>query len=292
MSVRGRGVLRAQAHSFKKAWRRVLSNGLLEQIMVSLAACCVNSSDSSDSRVGGARAAGHYLRLQSAPPDEIVTSSCSGRTNDHGGDNDTVSEQPHVNGQSADNTIVLKVSILGDPETGKTSFMAKYVCSDQLRPESVETMGVATVEKVLHVQNTDITFSIWDLGGHWQCDSMLPMMCRDAAAILIMFDLTRRSTLNSVKDWFVQARECNKAAIAVIVGTKYDHFVELPQDIQRAIIQQARVSARAMGASLFFSSVTHNINVHKVFKVIVAKLFDLPCTIPTNLNFGEPIVDY
>ena len=47
-----------------------------------------------------------------------------------------------------------------------------------------------------------------------------------------------------------------------------------------------------MEASLFFSSVTHNINVHKIFKVIVAKVFDLPCNISRNLNPGEPIIDF
>ncbi|KAI5056837.1 hypothetical protein GOP47_0028655 [Adiantum capillus-veneris] len=191
-------------------------------------------------------------------------------------------------------TVLLKISILGDSNTGKTSFMAKYVCPEaELSQELVDTMGVATEEKVVHVKSgTHIAFHIWDLGGHWQCGSMVPLVCRDAVAILIMFDLTRRSTLNSVMDWFMQARECNKAAMTVMIGTKYDHFVELPHNIQLAVIQQARVCAKAMGAALFFSSVTHNINVHKVFKVIVAKLFDLPCPVPVNLNAGEPLVDY
>ncbi|KAH7353030.1 hypothetical protein KP509_19G076000 [Ceratopteris richardii] len=195
---------------------------------------------------------------------------------------------------NSDATILLKVSIVGDSGTGKTSFMAKYICPESTsNPEFVETVGVSTEEKVVHVKSgIHIAFNIWDLGGHWQCGSMIPLVCRDAAVILIMFDLTRRSTLNSVMNWFAQAREYNKAAMTVMVGTKYDHFVELPYNIQLAIIQQARVHARAMGAPLFFSSVTHNINVHKVFKVIVAKLFDLPCSVPINLNFGEPLVDY
>ncbi|MCO5614978.1 hypothetical protein L7F22_069264 [Adiantum nelumboides] len=191
-------------------------------------------------------------------------------------------------------TVLLKVSIIGDSNTGKTSFMAKYVRpEEELSQEAVDTVGVVTEEKVVHTKSgTRIAFNIWDLAGHWQCGSMVPLVCRDAVAILIMFDLTRRSTLNSVMDWFTQARECNKAAMTVIVGTKYDDFVELPQNIQLVVIQQARVYAKAMGAALFFSSVRHNINVHKVFKVIVAKLFDLPCPIPLNLNLGEPLVDY
>lgn len=38
---------------------------------------------------------------------------------------------------------------------------------------------------------------------------MLPLVCNDAIAILFMFDLTRKSTLNSVKEWFRQSRGFN-----------------------------------------------------------------------------------
>lgn len=40
--------------------------------------------------------------------------------------------------------------------------------------------------------------------------SMLPLVSNDAVAILFMFDLTRKSTLNSVKEWYRQARGFNK----------------------------------------------------------------------------------
>lgn len=55
---------------------------------------------------------------------------------------------------------------------------------------------------------------------------------------------------------------------------------------------QARAYARAMKATLFFSSSTHNINVNKIFKFITAKLFNLPWTVERNLTVGEPIIDF
>ena len=42
---------------------------------------------------------------------------------------------------------------------------------------------------------------------------MLPLVCNDAVAILFMFDLSRKSTLNSVKEWYRQARGFNKACL-------------------------------------------------------------------------------
>lgn len=55
---------------------------------------------------------------------------------------------------------------------------------------------------------------------------------------------------------------------------------------------QARAYAKVMKATLFFSSATHNINVNKIFKFIMAKLFNLPWTVERNLTAGEPIIDF
>ncbi|KAK2984830.1 hypothetical protein RJ640_004655 [Escallonia rubra] len=83
-----------------------------------------------------------------------------------------------------------------------------------------------------------------------------------------------------------------QTAIPILIGTKFDDFVRLPPDLQWTIVSQARVYARAMNATLFFSSATHNINVNKIFKFITAKLFNLPWTVERNLTIGEPIIDF
>jgi GTP-binding protein of the ras superfamily involved in termination of M-phase len=49
---------------------------------------------------------------------------------------------------------------------------------------------------------------------------MLPLVSNDASAILFMFDLTRKTTLNSVKEWYRQARGFNKASRVDLLETK------------------------------------------------------------------------
>ncbi|KAI5076236.1 hypothetical protein GOP47_0008301 [Adiantum capillus-veneris] len=186
------------------------------------------------------------------------------------------------------NTVLVKVAIIGDSRTGKTSFMARYG-GVELKKDAKD---IALLRKLCKLQHVNIALHIWDLGGQWQYSAKMPMVCKDAATIFIMFDLTRRSTLQSVKKWYLCARESNKVALIVLIGTKYDGFVQLSKEFQLAIIEEARIHSKKMKAPLFFSSVTYNINVHKVFKVVVAKLFDLPCRITQNSNFGEPIVSY
>lgn len=121
---------------------------------------------------------------------------------------------------------------------------------------------------------------------------MLPLVCNDAVAILFMFDLSRKSTLNSIKEWYRQARGFNKTAIPFLIGTKYDHFSSLPREEQEEITKQARKFAKAMRAPLIFCSTSHSINVQKIFKIVLAKAFDLKCTIPEIKEAGAPILEY
>ncbi|KAI9869819.1 MAG: hypothetical protein M1830_005059, partial [Pleopsidium flavum] len=172
------------------------------------------------------------------------------------------------------NSVVIKVGMVGDAQIGKTSLMVKYV-EGSWDEDYIQTLGVNFMEKTISIRNTEITFSIWDLGGQREFVNMLPLVCNDAVAILFMFDLTRKSTLNSIKEWYRQGRGFNKTAIPFLVGTKYDHFVNFPREDQEEISNQARRFAKAMRASLIFSSTSHSINVQKIFKIVLSKAFDL-----------------
>lgn len=119
---------------------------------------------------------------------------------------------------------------------------------------------------------------------------MLPLVCNDAVAILFMFDLSRKSTLNSIKEWYRQVRgfnkvskavvcatafadleACSQTAIPFLVGTKYDHFSTFSRDEQEEITRQSRRFARAMKAPLIYCSTSHSINVQKVRESAVVR---------------------
>ncbi|BFZ64373.1 Ras GTPase tem1 [Saitoella coloradoensis] len=160
-------------------------------------------------------------------------------------------------------SVVIKVGMVGDAQIGKTSLMVKYV-ENSFDEDYIQTLGVNFMEKTISIRATEITFSIWDLGGQREFVNMLPLVCNDAVALLFLFDLTRKSTLNSVKEWYRQARGFNKGAIPFLVGTKYDTFAAFGREEQEEVTRQARRFARAMKASLIFCSTASSINVQKV----------------------------
>ncbi|XP_028111437.1 septum-promoting GTP-binding protein 1-like [Camellia sinensis] len=194
-------------------------------------------------------------------------------------------------GRDSGDLVALKICLLGDCRIGKTSFLTKYVGRER-EEQGFQMTGLNRMDKTLCVRGARIAYSIWEVGGDETCQNHVPIACKDSVAILFMFDLTSRCTLNSVIGWYQKARKWNKTAVPVLIGTKFDEFVQLPIDLQWAIASQARAYAKAMNATLFFSSATYNINVNKVFKFITAKLFNLPWSLQRNLTIGEPMIDF
>lgn len=135
-------------------------------------------------------------------------------------------------------SVVIKVGMVGDSQIGKTSLMVKYV-EGSFDEDYIQTLGawpptlcgcltdpwshkgVNFMEKTITVRRTTITFSIWDLGGQREFVNMLPLVCNDAVAILFMFDLSRKSTLNSVKEWYRQARGFNKVCLSNVLEKQF-----------------------------------------------------------------------
>eukprot|EP01099_Mayorella_cantabrigiensis_P000165 TRINITY_DN1070_c0_g1_i1.p1 TRINITY_DN1070_c0_g1~~TRINITY_DN1070_c0_g1_i1.p1 ORF type:complete len:208 (+),score=44.08 TRINITY_DN1070_c0_g1_i1:70-693(+) len=206
------------------------------------------------------------------------------------GDEEFTSSGSLAEGQNS-SSVVVKVGMVGDSQIGKTSLMVRYV-EGTFDEDYIQTLGINFMEKTISIRGTQITFSIWDLGGQREFINMLPMVCGDAVAILFMFDLTRTPTMNSIKEWFRQARGFNKSAIPFLIGTKYDLFANLPAEEKETITAQARKIAKAMKAPLLFCSTSHSINVQKIFKIVLSKVFDLSCNIPQVETVGEAIVQY
>jgi len=203
-------------------------------------------------------------------------------------------EQSYAGTQKQDGKkgqVVLKVGMVGDAQIGKTSLMVKYV-EGTFDEDYIQTLGVNFMEKSVSIRGTEITFSIWDLGGQREFVNMLPLVCNEAVVILFMFDLSRKSTLNSVKEWYRQARGFNKNAIPFLIGTKYDCFMNFSKEEQEEITKQARKFAKAMKAPLIFCSASLAINVQKIFKIVLSKAFDLNCTIDPITQIGEPILEF
>ncbi|KAL5865162.1 hypothetical protein ACOSQ3_002676 [Xanthoceras sorbifolium] len=228
-----------------------------------------------------------------SPPSVVVESSATAAAAASLGNLTSVCVcHDHCIDSDRSNLVALKISLLGDCNIGKTSFLEKYVGNEKEQGSTELKEGLNLIDKTLLVGGARISYSIWEVSGDAKSHNHLPIACHDSIAICIMFDLTSRCTLNSVVRWYQQAKRLNPTAIPILIGNKFDDFIQLPIDMQWTIASQARAYAKAFNAALFFSSATYNINVNKIFKFITAKLFDIPWSLERNITIGEPIIDF
>lgn len=184
------------------------------------------------------------------------------------------------------NQVDLQIGLVGDAQVGKTSLMVKYV-QNIFDEEYTQTLGVNFLKRKVKLHSTDIVFSLMDLGGQKEFINMLPIAAVGSSVIVFLFDLTRPETLNSIKDWYRQVKGLNDIAIPILVGTKYDLLINLSAEYQEQISTAAIDYANVMDAPLIFCSTAESINVQKIFKIALAKIFNLTLVVPEIRDIGD-----
>jgi len=195
------------------------------------------------------------------------------------------------NTQARKKDVVVKVGLIGDVETGKTSLMVKYV-EDIFDQDYIETLGVNFMEKTISLKNVNVTFSLWDLGGQREYKELIPLVCSEARVLLFVFDLTKKSSLVAIKQWYKNAKNENKHAIPFLIGAKYDLYDKLEILAKEDITKHARKFAKAMKAPLIYCSASKAINVKKIFQIIISKVFNVEPRVREVKNIDSPIVEF
>src|SRR3990167_672484 len=94
----------------------------------------------------------------------------------------------------------LKIVLLGDSGVGKTTMISSYISNT---PEKFTnpTVGSMFFSKTLKVGPKLHSLQIWDTAGQERFKSMTQMHFQDAQGVLLVMDLTDKSTLYGLKDW-------------------------------------------------------------------------------------------
>ncbi|KAH3683710.1 hypothetical protein WICPIJ_005329 [Wickerhamomyces pijperi] len=157
-----------------------------------------------------------------------------------------------------------------------------------------KTTGVNYMDKSYNLATTDIIeFSIYDLGGDPEYQNMLPLAVSDSLAICYCFDLTKKESLVNVERWWKLTKIANENPdiVPVLIGTKYDLFVEKSLEYQEEMYIDSLKYAKALGSPIIFTSAAKSVNIQKILKVVTGLAFDLKnIDLPQFSRFGEPIL--
>ncbi len=160
----------------------------------------------------------------------------------------------------------LKIIIIGEPAVGKTSLVKKFI-SGQFSKDYRSSIGTNIFAKKIKLESDiDTSLQLWDIAGQERWTNMRHLYYAGAKGVIIVGDLTRRSTFDQIERFWVPDvnKYCNLAPI-LLLANKCD----LESQISNSEITS--VGERINALSIFNTSAKTGENVESAFKIISKK---------------------
>ena len=162
----------------------------------------------------------------------------------------------------------VKVVLLGDTGVGKSSLAQRYV-TNTFKPYCESTIGASFMSKmILDETRAPLKLQIWDTAGQEKYHSLAPMYYRGAAAAILVYDITKRTSLDKLKEWVRELQSQGPEHIVLcIAGNKSD------LDGKRAVpSDDAAAYAAEIGAVFAEVSAKDDTNVSALFSDLVKRV--------------------
>ena len=103
-----------------------------------------------------------------------------------------------------------KVGLIGETRVGKTSIINRYIShnfSSSLSP----TPGASFTTKIFFIKDyiQSIKFEIWDTTGQEKYRLLARVFYKNAAAIILIYDITERKSFKEIKNYWINEIKAN-----------------------------------------------------------------------------------
>ena len=165
----------------------------------------------------------------------------------------------------------IKIAMLGDSMVGKTAICNTFM-NIEFNDSNLSTIGVEKLESQLTLKNgEEIKLIIWDTAGQERFRSVALKSIKTAQGVVIVFDLTKKSTFNNVVNWLKQINDnLNSNVSLVLFGNKCD-IEEGKWEVNK---EEVLKFAKIKGLPYFETSAKSNINIKEGFENVANAAYE------------------
>ena len=159
--------------------------------------------------------------------------------------------------------------MLGDSAVGKTSLISRFL-TQNFDENYLTTIGKDKLEKkVVMSDGNEIKLIIWDTAGQERFHSIATSTIKGSQGIVLTFDLTKRSSFNSLEGWLNDIKENSNEVPVVIFGNKCDLFEKYEVEEN-----EAKNFAKEHNLEYFATSAKQDINVQDGFDLLAKMAYE------------------
>ncbi|GAB9464996.1 Rab32/38 family gtpase [Globisporangium polare] len=194
-----------------------------------------------------------------------------------GGSSDDASDSSSEGGSTRQETVIMKVLIVGNARCGKTSTIRQFV-SKEFSENYVSTIGADFVEKLIEYdEQLKISLQLWDIAGQDRFAKLTRAYFREAKGALIVCDITRENTIDAVETWKNEidtcARDLNggECIPVVMVANKSDLLEDIVGALNIGVNMQKCVARNGI-VEWFRASAKSGDSVDEAFQCLIDRM--------------------
>ncbi|KAM4524828.1 ras-related protein Rab-37-like [Odontesthes bonariensis] len=167
-----------------------------------------------------------------------------------------------------DEELVHKTILVGDSGVGKTSLLVQFDQGKFIPGSFSATVGIGFTNKVVTVDDVKVKLQIWDTAGQERFRSVTHAYYRDAHALLLLYDITSKSSFDNIRAWLTEIHEYAQSDVVImLLGNKSD--VSSERAIRR---DEGERLAREYSVPFMETSAKTGVNVELAFIAVAKEL--------------------
>uniref|UniRef100_A0A2P2IIR8 Uncharacterized protein n=1 Tax=Rhizophora mucronata TaxID=61149 RepID=A0A2P2IIR8_RHIMU len=103
-------------------------------------------------------------------------------------------------GEERGEEYLFKIVLIGDSAVGKSNLLSRFA-RNEFDSNSKATIGVEFQTQGVDIDGKEIKAQIWDTAGQERFRAVTSAYYRGAVGALVVYDITRRTSFDSVKRW-------------------------------------------------------------------------------------------
>ncbi|KAL0322703.1 UNVERIFIED_CONTAM: Ras-related protein RABA5d [Sesamum angustifolium] len=164
---------------------------------------------------------------------------------------------------------LFKIVIIGDSAVGKSNLLSRYA-RNEFNMHSKATIGVEFQTQSLEIDGKEVKAQIWDTAGQERFRAVTSAYYRGAFGALVVYDISRRSTFESIPRWLDELKTHSDTTVAkMLVGNKCDL-----ENIRDVSVEEGKSLAESEGLFFMETSALDSTNVKKAFEIVIREIYN------------------